>query len=167
MASEPTQASTAIAVPSEELDALVASITHNISLPQTSSDPQVISSAIATRILEASSQEEVDAIADASLTGWDELEGVPVDVQGFRAQPSDYWDPKKPETGLPFFLIVTLVRRDTGEQMVVSTGSTNVVAALIRAARAGQLPLENVKLQKARKSTQAGYFPYWLVSAAS
>lgn len=122
-------------------------------------DPQEISRSIIAELLAASSDEELEM---GGAVGWRELEGIPVVLKGFRWRPSSF------EEGGPLYVIVQGYRTDTGEAVVLTTGSLNVLAQLSnmarRAVEAGSTELSDAPwaLVKAERPTSNGYRPLHL-----
>lgn len=119
-------------------------------------DPAEISREIVSQILDSETVEDVFSVV-GNATGWLELEGVPIEIDGFRWRPSDY------EEGAPVYLIVTGTRLDTGEAVALTTGSLNVEAQLVALAKQGRLTGQRVALRQADKQTTKGFRPQHLV----
>ena len=119
-------------------------------------DPEDISRDIVMQLLSAKTDAELEMMGAAQ--GWRELEGVPVEINGFS------WRPSRFEQGPGVFFVVRGVRLDTGEPVVLTTGSANVLAQLTNMAERGTLIGAVRKLVQAEKATQAGYHPLWLVT---
>lgn len=117
-------------------------------------DPQEISREIIAQLLSAETDEELEQVGAA--TGWRELAGVPVQIEGFRWRPSAF------EEGAPVFFVVTGTRLDTGERVVLTTGSGNVLAQLCNMAKRGTLQGAVRTVEIADKQTKSGFKPYWL-----
>lgn len=117
-------------------------------------DPAEISRQIIMQLLNAQSDEELQNFGGA--TGWRELEGVPIVLKGFRWRPSSF------DEGGPLYVIVNGFNADTGEQVVLTTGSANVLAQLSNMARRGTLVDSVWKLAKAEKETSRGFRPLHL-----
>lgn len=122
--------------------------------PEIVDDPAEISRQIIMQLLAAQSDEELQNFGNA--TGWRELEGVPILLKGFRWRPSSF------DEGGPLYVIVNGFRTDTGEAVVLTTGSANVLAQLSNMARRGTLVDSVWVLAKAEKETSRGYRPLHL-----
>lgn len=122
-------------------------------------DPAVMQRAITERLLNATSDEELEQFNALSWTK--DLEGVPVVINGFRWRPSDYQD--NPESqGPSVFFIAELERLDTGQKVVATTGSRNVLAQLVNLAKRDRIPGAVRMIVPADRKTGRGYTPYWL-----
>ncbi len=121
-------------------------------------DPALIQREILERLLAAESDEELETFGAA--TGWRDLEGVPVEIHGFRWRPSTF------EEGANVFFVVQATRLDTGDPIVLTTGSINILGQLTNMAKRGTLVGAKRMLQKGSK-TAAGYYPLWLVTPPS
>lgn len=117
-------------------------------------DPAEIQAEISQQIVSAESLTDLFAIGNA--TGWHELENVPVELRSFRWRHSSF------EEGGPLYVVVSAVAVDTGEVLVLTTGSNTVLAQLYGLAKLEQIPGVQVKLTKAAKATQAGFYPLQL-----
>lgn len=123
-------------------------------LPDVVDDPAEISKEIMAQLLAAESDEELEAVGTA--TGWRELAGVPMELHGFRWRPSTY------EEGAPIFFVVNATRLDTGERVVLTTGSGNILAQLCNMARRDTLVGAIRALEIADTPTKQGFRPNWL-----
>lgn len=122
--------------------------------PDVQDDPAAISNEIIAQLLTATSDEQ---LAIGKAIGWQSLEGVPVEIRGFRWRKSDF------EDGSPLYVLVQGVDLTTGEfHPAITCGSKNVLAILSNLARRGQLPGAVWKLVKAEKPTEGGFYPLWL-----
>lgn len=119
-------------------------------------DPEVVAREIVARILAAESDAELEQFGGA--IGWRDLEGVPIRIKNFRWRPSTF------EQGAPVFFVVQGFRLDTGEAVVLTTGSLNVLAQLANMAKRGTLVDAVRCLVQSEKPTKAGYHPLWLVT---
>ena len=117
-------------------------------------DPAEISRQIIMQLLAATTDEELQNFGNA--TGWRELENVPVVLKGFRWRPSSF------DEGGPLYVIVNAINAETGEQLVLTTGSANVLAQLSNMARRGTLVDSVWQLVKSEKTTANGYRPLHL-----
>lgn len=112
--------------------------------------------AIVARILQAG---DPDAVLDMGQpVGADELEQVPLEVNGVRWMKSTF------EEGPGVYAVIDAVRGDNNEPVKVTTGSTNVMTQLLKLQTMGALP-QRVKIVKSARPTQSGYYPYWLQPA--
>ena len=123
-------------------------------LPDVVDDPAEISREIMAQLLAAETDEELEAVGTA--TGWRDLAGVPMELHGFRWRPSNF------EEGAPIFFVVNATRLDTGERVVVTTGSGNILAQLTNMARRGTLVGAVRSLEIADTQTRNGFRPNWL-----
>lgn len=121
--------------------------------PEIVDDPNEISREIIMQLLAAETDEQLESFGAA--VGWRELEGVPVEIRGFRWRRSDF------EEGAAVYVIVNATRLDNGEAVVLTTGSANVMAALSNMARRGTL-IGAVRVLERGEKTKAGYYPLWL-----
>ena len=139
----------------DEFDAIILG-QRDAPPPEIADDPSEISREIIMQLLAAESDEELQNFGNAQ--GWRELEGTPVLIKNFKWRPSSY------DEGGPIYVVVTGFRTDTGEQVVLTTGSANVLAQLSNMARRGVLGNEDCvwKLEKAKKETQRGFRPLHL-----
>lgn len=119
-------------------------------------DPDLMSKEIVAQLLSAESDEELENFGNAQ--GWRELEGVPMLVHGFRWRPSDM------EGGASIYFVVDATQLDTGERVVLTTGSRNVLAQLTNLAKRGRIPGAVRQITKAQKATRAGFFPLMLTT---
>lgn len=123
-------------------------------VPEVVDDPAEISREIIAQLLAAESDEELEQVGAA--TGWRDLAGVPVQIDNFRWRPSAF------EEGAPVFFVVTGTRLDTGERVVLTTGSGNVLAQLANMAKRGTLAGAVRQVEIADTPTKSGFRPYWL-----
>jgi hypothetical protein len=137
-----------------QLDELERILLGDAELPDVVDDPAEISREIIAQLLAAESDEELEAVGQA--TGWRELPGVPMELHGFRWRPSTY------EEGAPIFFVVNATRLDTGERVVLTTGSGNVLGQLTNMARRGTLVGAIRALEIADQPTKQGFRPNWL-----
>ena len=122
--------------------------------PEVSTDPEAIQREIMEQIWNATSNEELVLVGQA--TPWQDLIGVPVEIYGFRWSKSQY------DQGAKVFFIVQATRLDNGEKCVLTTGGKNVIMALANIARRDAFPFVG-KLVEAEKATAAGFKPLWLL----
>ncbi len=123
-------------------------------------DPEQISREIVMQLLAATSDDELQAIGNAQ--GWRELIGVPVVLKGFRWRPSTFRTDDGKVQGSAVFFVVQGVNRETGEQLILTTGSRNVLAQLCNLAQRGTLVDSVWKLTELGK-TRGGFTPLCLV----
>lgn len=122
-------------------------------------DPAEISRQMRIQLMEAADDDELESFGDA--TSWGELEGVPVEIQGFKVNPSTI------EGGSGIYFVVFANRMDTGERVVLTTGSDAVMAQVYNLAKRGKIPGCIRILEVADKTTRSGYKPHRLVSTAT
>jgi hypothetical protein len=118
-------------------------------------DPEEIQRQIVVQLLHASSDEELEAFGSA--VGWQTLEEVPIRIDGFRWRPSDF------EAGAPVYVLVNGERLDTGDSVVLTTGSYNIMAQLANLAARKRFPAVRY-LKVAERTTKGGFHPLWLVT---
>jgi hypothetical protein len=104
-------------------------------------------------ILSADSWDQVDAPWDT--TNVKLLEGKTLRINSITRRPSSF------KGGLGIFLVVNATDIGTGEAMVITTGSVNVVAQLVRLYMLESLPVF-VKWIVADRPTENGYYPHHL-----
>lgn len=122
-------------------------------------DPAEIQREILNRLLTAETDEELENFGEA--TSWsNELLDVPVEIYGFRWMKSDI-DQK--EGSLPVYVLVDLTRLDTGDRLVCTIGSGNVMAQLSNLARRERFPAIR-SLKMLEKATKSGFHPLMLVT---
>lgn len=138
------------------LDELQAILMDELEPPEVSTDPEAISREIMLQILTAETDEAMLAVGSA--TSWQDLLGIPVEIHSF------HWRPSRYDQGSKVFFVVTAIRLDTGENVILTTSGTNVLAMLINLARRNRFP-SVWKLVEAEKETANGYKPLWLVKA--
>lgn len=138
-----------------ELEKVLTDPNHE--LPPVADDPAEISREIIMQLLSAETDEELEQVGSA--IGLRDLLGVPIQLHGFKWRPSSF------EEGQRVFFVVFATRLDTGERIVATTGSGNVLAQLCNRARRGTLLNAVVKAVQADRDTKQGFRPYWLVSA--
>lgn len=118
--------------------------------------PEQAQQAILMELLGAESDEELERFGET--VGWREIPGVPVEIRGFKWRVSEF------EEGAPIYFIIQGTRRDNGENVVLTTGSVNVMAQLANMAKRGTLVGAVRSLKIADKPTQRGFKPIWLVT---
>lgn len=136
------------------LDDLEGILLGEKELPEIVDDPAEIQREIMAQLLAAESDEQLEQVGNA--TGWRELAGVPMELHGFRWRPSSF------EQGAAVFFVVDATRLDTGERVVLTTGSGNILAQLVNMARRGTLVGSVRALEVADKETRQGFRPNWL-----
>lgn len=136
------------------VDELEAILLGEKELPEVVDDPAEIQREIMAQLLAAESDEELEQVGSA--TGWRELAGVPMQLHGFRWRPSSF------EEGAAVFFVVNATRLDTGERVVLTTGSGNILAQLCNMARRGTLVGAVRALEIADTPTRQGFRPNWL-----
>lgn len=129
-------------------------------LAEVQTDPAEIQAEIVASLLAAESDEELNR---TEAEGWQELEGVAVEVRGFAWRESAYAE----QGGYPVFLVVRGQRMDDGSNVVLTTGSGNVMAQLVNLAKRGRIPGAVVRLVKAEQPTAQGFRPTWLEVVAN
>lgn len=108
---------------------------------------------ILAQILAAENLDDLDA--PWNTTKVDELTGHPLIVHSLKRMESDFTD------GLGVYLVVGAAVKNTGEEVVFTTGSVSIVAQLVKAWAAGWFPLE-CKLVRAERPSADGYYPQHL-----
>lgn len=136
----------------------------SVQVPDVADDPDAISREIIAQLLNATSDDELE---NRKALSWrDELLEVPLELRSFHWRPSTF---KDEETGLPqgsrVFFVVQAVRMDTGEFVTTTTGSANVLAALVNLAKRGRIPGAIRQLEKLEK-TRNGFTPLILTTPA-
>lgn len=135
-------------------------------------DPEAMSKEIMAQLLGAETDAELESFGNA--IGWRELEGVPVEIRGFRWRPSDY------EEGASVYFVVegvaladvhvpatkTTPAREVGagQLVVLTTGSRNVLAQLTNLAKRGRIPGAIRMITKSERPTRGGFHPLWLAT---
>lgn len=127
----------------------------NERIPDAVEDPEAISAEIVAQILAAGSDKELATMQSGAI-GWRELLDIPVELIGFRWRPSSF------EDGSSVFFVVAGNRLDTGEPVILTTGSRNVLAQLVNMAERGTITGAIVRLVEADKATRQGFKPLWL-----
>jgi hypothetical protein len=124
-------------------------------------DPDAISQEIVAQLLNAASDDELESVGSA--TGWRTLLNVPMRIHGFRWRPSAYFGKSEDGGGASVFFVVQATRLDTGERVVLTTGSRNALAQLCNLAQRQQLVDSIWMMVEATKATGRGFKPIWLV----
>jgi len=97
-------------------------------------DPEQAQRAIVERILAAPTAEDV--WQDATSTATRELIGVPILINDYRLMRSNL------EEGRGVYMLLDVVRQDTGEIILANTGAPQIMATVFRRKQLGSLPLE-------------------------
>lgn len=132
-------------------------------------DPQQVQREIMTGLLYAESDDELlnrtEAVGLRELArrfdrhhGLPEQAGVAVELHRFKWRRSEFEG-----EGLPIYFIVECTRLDTGERIVATTGSVNVIAQLANMAIRGTLAGSKVLPTETEKPSKSGNYPMWLV----
>lgn len=119
-------------------------------------DPALMAKEIVAQLLGAETDEELESFGEA--IGWRDLQGVPIEIHGFRWRPSEF----QGEGGASVFFVVEGTRLDDGDRVVLTTGSRNVLAQLTNLAKRGRIPGAIRMITKADKATKQGFYPLWL-----
>lgn len=119
-------------------------------------DADAMAAEIVAQILSAESDDELALMQGGTAIGWREMLGVPVRLEGFRWRPSDF------EEGSSLYFVVFGYRTDTGEAVILTTGSRNILAMLVNKAKRGVLSGSVVIATEADKVTRRGFRPLWL-----
>lgn len=110
---------------------------------------------IMARILSSPDIESV--FRQGRAVGAEEVEGVALDIHGLRWTRSTYTD------GPSVFAVIDATRADTGERVVVTCGSVNVMTQLWRAWTERAFPI-TAKVVRSARPSESGYYPMWLDS---
>lgn len=148
----------------DELDSILLGGDMNVEVVD---DPREISTQIIAQLLAAESDAELEQFGDAE--GWRGYAvpvsvaksgkgGTPFRIVGFTWRPSSY------EEGAPVFFVVQAENLSTGERVVLTTGSLNVLAQLSNLARRGRIPGAIRMLVEKDSATKAGFKPLWLIT---
>ncbi len=137
------------------IDELERVLVDNVVLEPTEADAEAMSAEIVRQLLAAQTDEELQQFGDGA-TGWRELLNVPIELDGFSARPSDF------EEGASIFMVVTGTRLDTGERVVLTTGSRNIMAQLVNLAKRSALSGSVWEAVKSERPTKSGFYPLWL-----
>jgi hypothetical protein len=106
---------------------------------------------LAQSILDAVNKADENAVWDS--TGSKECVGKTYIWHGCSIQPSDFQDGK-----LPYYLVCDVTDLESGERTVLTTGSVNLVVAVVKAQLLGSLPWEG-QIMGPRRPTKSGYVP--------
>lgn len=164
-----SQTSTAVAVRSSndlaaagDPDGVLAELERvlitNEAMPASADDPDRMAAEIVAQILAADTDDELDAMQGGNAIGWRELLDVPIELLGFRWRPSDF------DEGSSVYFVVFGRRLDDGENVVLTTGSRNILAQLVNYAKRGVLSGRVVRATQQEKATQRGFHPLWLTT---
>lgn len=118
------------------------------------SNPVAMSQEIARRIKSATTPEEI--LRAQTLPAWRDRLGHVFLVQRFHLNASNV------EGGSSVYAVVEAVDTESGEQVVMSCGGTNVLMQLVKLLELGALPRE---LRLTGKRTAEGYTALWLQDA--
>lgn len=145
-----------------QLDELEAILLREKEPPTIVDDPDEISREIMLRLLSAETDAELESFGSA--VGWRDLMGVPIEIKGFTWRPSKYdGEDSEGATGPAVFFVVQGTRLDTGEPVVLTTGSGNVLAQLVNMAKRRTL-VGAVRMIEEGSKTTRGFNPLWLVT---
>lgn len=97
-------------------------------------DSEAIQRLIVARILGAKSA--ADIFTDDSTTATKEIVDVPLVINEVRLARSEIEDAR------PVYMLIEAVRKDTGEMIVLNSGSAKIMATLYQCKRLGLLPVE-------------------------
>ncbi len=123
-------------------------------------DADVASAEIVARILSATSEDEVAAVAEKGTTRAEDVVGLPLVIQAVRFGKSGF------ENGPAVYALMECVEPQTGERLTVTCGSRNVMAALLKLKQLDALPTKVPwTIKVADKASAGGYYPMWLVKA--
>ncbi len=136
------------------LDELEKILLGEADVPEVVDDPAEIQREIIAQLLGAETDEELEQVGNA--VGWRDLAGVPMEIHGFRFRPSSY------EEGAPVYFVVDATNLISGERVVLTTGSGNILAQLTNMARRNTLVGAVRALEIADTPTKAGFRPNWL-----
>lgn len=119
-------------------------------LPETAGDG---GASMIEQILNATDAADLDAAWGTKDP--DKLVGEPLTIRSASVSKSDYND------GLGVFLVVDAHRENTGENITFTTGSTMIVAQLVKAHNAGWLPMRAI-IRRSERPSANGYYPQHL-----
>lgn len=112
-------------------------------------DPEAITRQILADIFAAESVEELER---KPAEGWANYVDVPVEIRSWVARPSQYENSK-------VFFVVRAVNMTDGEDLILTTGSVNVIGQIIKLTELGALPVIRVLSED---QTGAGNTVYYL-----
>ena len=113
-------------------------------------DPVAIQRDIVRRMFEADTVE--DALTPIDVTHAEDILDVPLLIRTFKFNPSEV------EGGVGAYAMLEVAEIKSGEVRVVSSGSVNVMAALIKLAMENALPFKGYLHQLEEKTAQ-GFYP--------
>jgi len=116
-------------------------------------DPQEVALSIIKRILASESPDEV--FQGQKALGGREVLGRPFQLKAVR------WHKSSFEGVVPVFAVLDSTMLDSGEDVAITTGSSNVMAQAYKLDDLGALPVD-CTFQEADKETAAGFRPQWL-----
>ena len=156
---ETAETSKALAKPTpKELEAAYAAILDGQPLPGAGNDPEVVSRAIAERIMNSDSFEDV--FSPQELEAWTNYVGEVVLVKDFNLNPTTF----STGEGTPACYAVVDIQLADGTVKTVSCGGRNVLMQLVKALENGWL---NRPLVLISKQTSEGNTALWLQDADS
>lgn len=135
----------------------------SVQVPDVNDDPEAVSREIIAQLLGAESDDELEN--RRALSWRNELSGVPLELRSFSWRPSTFKKDDGTPQGLRVFFVVQAVRLDTGELVTTTTGSANVLAALVNLAKRGRIPGAIRQLEKLPE-TRNGFTPLILTTPA-
>jgi hypothetical protein len=141
----------------DDLERAKAAVLDGTPLPE--SDPELMARAIAERVMNAESFEEATDKQD--LDAWSNYLGVPVTIETFHLNPTSFLQDGQPSC----YAIVSLVRMDDGESLVVSCGARNVLAYLLAWVQHADWHGNPVKLEEAGTGGEGKNPPLWIRAA--
>ena len=118
------------------------------------SDPEADARAIAARILNATTAEEIFG-GPGTLLSAEDIIGKPFTLNGADYRDSDF------EGGAGAYAILHVVPWGETSEVMVTCGARNVMAAAFRANQLGLLPRGPVQIVQG-KQTRKGFTPLWL-----
>lgn len=121
---------------------------------ETIQDPEEVARSIVRRILEAETADEVLSPRGEVTHAADVLNKALVLV-AVEYRRSDL------DEGAGVYALLSMAEAGSGEKLLVSCGSRNVMAQAYRLDRLGALPT-GVRIVEAQKATAAGFRPMWL-----
>lgn len=119
-------------------------------------DPDLAGKAIVARLLMADTVEDV--LTQNNVTGAEMVLNANMEVRGVKWMPSAY------EKGPKVYALMDVVDLITGQARLISCGSANVLAQLLRIQVGNGFPVD-VKIVQSQRATAAGNYPMWLEKA--
>jgi hypothetical protein len=116
--------------------------------------PDDVIDSIAAQILAAPTAAEENRLWDA--TGSRDVANRAFVFHSVHLQPSDYEDAL-----IPWYLVCKVTDQETGEKRVLTTGSINIMTALVKAQMLGNLPWE-AEIVGPRRTPKSGRIPLHL-----